>query len=107
MSKNEDLPEKFQSGTSTIFKNALNDLIKGITGIAVSERKEIFLSVSNVFQKLLAGQRLKVVLEEWNKFKEKGRIKEDYQATEQHKACLSELLDYLDKEISDEIRFNV
>lgn len=33
-----------------------------------------------------------------------GRIKDDYQATEQHAECLQELLDFLDQESPDQFR---
>lgn len=44
---------------------------------------------------------------EWQSYREKGRVKEDYQYTEQHQECLQELLDYLDKALPDEITFNL
>jgi hypothetical protein len=97
----------FNESTENILVRSLQDLAEGLTGIAVAERKELALSIGHVFQKMRGGQFLSTFLEEWRKYKEKGRIKDDYQYTEQHKVCLSELLDFLDKDCPDAVRFEV
>jgi hypothetical protein len=93
--------------TKNIITNTLAGLIQGLTGVATSSKKELILSVSHTFQKMRGGHFLSVLLEEWNKYKEKGKVKDDYQFTEQHKVCLSELLEFLDKDSPDELRFKV
>jgi hypothetical protein len=45
-------------------------------------------------------------LDEWNEYRQKGRIKDGYEKTEQHKVCLQEMLDFLDKDTPDETRFS-
>jgi len=81
-------------------------LAEGLTGIATSDRKELGLSIGYIFQRLRGGQFLSQLTREWKKFQEKGRIKDDYQFTEQHKVCLQEVLDFLDKDSPDEMRFS-
>jgi hypothetical protein len=53
------------------------------------------------------GQFLSAFLKEWNRYREKGKVKEDYQYSEQHQVCLQELLEFLENDSPDEIRFKV
>jgi len=96
----------FQKDTEDVLKITLSDLLEGITGIAVSEKRDYILSVGRILQAIRKGKFLSQLINEWNHFREKGRIKEDYQRTEQHYTCLQEMLDFLDKDSPDEIRFN-
>ncbi|HUU50766.1 MAG TPA: hypothetical protein VMW81_07390 [Nitrospinota bacterium] len=105
--KKEIEPKQFEDETSNIITSTLRNLLEGITGILTSERKDYILSVSRIFQRMRGGQFLSIFKEEWDKFKEKGRIKDDYQFTEQHKVCLQELLDFLDNDSPDEMHFSV
>lgn len=91
--------------TGDIIKDTLLCLAEGITGIAASDRKELAFSVGHIFQSLRKGQFLSKFLAEWNAYREKGRIPKDYQETEQHHTCLQELLEFLDHDSPDEIRF--
>jgi len=106
MSDNKEI-KPFEQDTENIISNTLTELVEGITGIATSSKKELILSLSHTFQKMRGGQFLSVLLEEWNRYREKGKVKEDYQLTEQHKVCLQELLEFLDKDSPDEVRFQV
>lgn len=99
--------DKFHKDTGEVIKKTLTSLAEGITGIAASERKDLALSVGHIFQALRKGQFLSQLSEEWDSYREKGRIKDDYIDTEQHKSCLQELLDFLDNDSPDEIRFEV
>jgi hypothetical protein len=78
-----------------------------MTGIAASERRELALSVGHIFQSLIKGQFLSRLGIEWDSYREKGRIKDDYIDTEQHRSCLQEVLAFLDNDCPDEIRFEV
>jgi len=106
VSVNKDI-EPFEQDTENVIASTLTGLAQGITGIATSSKNDLILSVSHMFQKMRGGQFLSILLEEWKKYQEKGKVKEDYQFTEQHKACLQELLEFLDKDSPDEIRFKV
>jgi hypothetical protein len=99
--------KKFEKDTSNVLADALTNLAEGLTGIAASTKQELLLSIGYIFQKIRGGQFLDILLKEWGRFREKGRINDNYQYTEQHKVCLQELLDFLDKDSPDEIRFSV
>jgi hypothetical protein len=76
-----------------------------LTGAAASEKKDRILSVGHILQACRSGQFLKQVTAEWEAYCDKGRISEDYVNTEQHRECLQELLDCLDSDSPDEVRF--
>ena len=105
MSK-EIITQNFQRETSDILADTATSLLEGLTGIAASKREELALSVGHIFQGLRKGKFLTILSREWKAYKEKGEIKEDYQYTEQHQSCLQELLDFLDKDLPDEITFS-
>ena len=67
--------------------SALQNLTEGLSGIAASDRKQWALSLGHVLQRARAGDFLAQFLKEWNEYREKGRIKDDFQETEQYKAC--------------------
>jgi len=98
---------KGHKDTVELMKNTLTSLAEGITGITASERKELALSVGHIFQSFRKGQFLSRLGKEWDTYREKGRIKDDYIDTEQHRSCLQELLDFLDNDSPDDIRFEV
>ncbi len=97
----------FDQSTENVISNTLIELAQGITGLATSSKNDLILSVSHAFQKMRGGQFLSAFLEEWKKYKEKGKVKDDYEYSEQGKVCLQELLEFLDKDSPDEIRFRV
>lgn len=101
----EDQNQIVRTNTSEVLKDTIFALSEGITGIASSKKQEIILSVGHIIQRLRSVGLLDSLREEWNRFRFKGRIAEDYQFTEQHFNCLHELLDFLEKDIPDEIRF--
>ena len=93
--------------TSLLFDETLNGLIDGFTGVAASDRKDLILSISHIFQRTRTVGFLNALLIEWKKYREKGRIKDDYINSEQHQECLQEMLDFLDKDSPDERRFAI
>lgn len=103
---NEIEPISFEKDTPALLSTILTNLFEGLTGIAASERKDWSLSLGHILQRMRGGQFLVTLLREWNQYLEKGRIKDDYQRTEQHKSCLQELLDFLDNDSPDELRFS-
>ncbi len=100
MAKNQI--ESFDLSTKGILKESILQIAEGMTGIAASERKELKLSIGHILQRALAGRFLSTLQKEWQQFKEKGRIKDDYEQTEQHRACLKELLEYLERGVPEE-----
>jgi hypothetical protein len=93
--------------TFSIVRHTHKSLTEGLTGIISSKPQEWFLSIGYLLQRTRASDFLATFLKEWEKYREKGRIPDDYLETEQHKECLQEILDYLDKALPDEITFNV
>ena len=99
--------KKFNDATSNLFVETIKALAEGATGIATSSKNDLIFSASSIFQRLRSGSFLSLLLNEWNKYRAKGRIKDDYIETEQHQACLGELLVSLEKDMLDELRFSV
>jgi len=103
----ELVPKKANShDTSDLLAETIKSLTQGITGIAASERKDLFLSLGHILQRIRSGRFLEVLKREWDGYRDKGRIKEDYMDSDQHQECLQEMLDFLDKDSPDEIRFS-
>jgi hypothetical protein len=96
-----------EQSTSVVLAESLNAIVEGITGIAASSKNDLALSIGHAFQRLRGGEFLSALLREWNQYRDKGRINDDYQKTEQHKVCLQELFDFLSKDSPDEVRFSV
>ena len=65
------------------------------------------LTVGHLLQSLIKGKFLSQLIREWNEYRNKGKIKEDYQTTDQHIECLQELLDFIDSDLPDEKRFSL
>lgn len=107
MPQNETAPEHPDGDTTSILRRTVQSVVAGMSGLASSDRKEVILSVGRVFQALVAGQFLSQFVTEWEEFYRKGRIKDDYASTSQSRACLSELLRYLDSEVPDEKRLDL
>jgi len=78
-----------------------------MTGILSGDRKEWITSIGHVFQSWRGARFLYTFKDEWNKYREKGKIRDDYEKTEQFNSCFGEILDFLDKEIPDNMRFNI
>ena len=96
---------KWHDDTGKVIKETLTVLAEAVTGIAATDRKDLSLSVGQILQSLRKGQFLSKLSEEWDSYREKGRIKDDYLETEQHIACFQELLNFLDNDSPDDIRF--
>lgn len=92
--------------TSNVLDQSLKVLVEGITGIASSSRQDLILSIGHIFQRMRSVNSLQNLKIEWDYFKQKGEIKDDYIESEQHQTCLQEMLDFLDKDSPDEIRFS-
>jgi len=105
MTKNA-IVKKSLSETSGVLETTLRKLTAGLAGIAASKREEWILSLGHVFQRMRGREFLVQLLEEWNIYVKKGLIKEGYEGTEQHRVCLQELLDFLDKDSPDQVRFS-
>ncbi len=92
--------------TSDLLSRTIKNLVEGITGIAASERKDLYLSLGYILQRIRSGNFLQTFKYEWDRFREKGKIQDDYMRSEQHQECLQEMFDFLDKDSPDENRFS-
>ena len=99
--------QKSKPNTSDVLNQTILRLTEGITGIAASEQTEWMKSVGFLLQRVRSGRFLETFRNEWNSYREKGRVKDDYIYTDQHQECLQELLDFLDQDTPDQIRFTV
>ena len=93
------------SSSPDMLSETIKGLAEGLTGIAASDKSVRYLSIGHLLQKFRSGRFLNELKAEWDKFREKGRIKGDYATTEQHYECLQEILDFLDTDSPDRIRF--
>jgi len=93
--------------TGEIIQRSLAQILEGITGIAGSQRSDWFLTLGHLLQRVRSGRFLSTFLDEWNKYVEKGRVEDGYMYTIQHQECLQEMLDFLDKDSPDEVRFTI
>ncbi len=105
---NELVPyDRNKDQTSKLLRDSVQGLVEGMTGLAVSERKDLLLSLSYIFQRSRSGSFLSEVIGEWERYREKGRIKDNYAQSEQHQECLREMLDFLDHDAPDAVRFRM
>lgn len=90
---------------SRILDVTFNDLIATLTGILSSNKTDYVLSLGRLFQKYRSTGFFRALLDEMKMYRKKGKIDEGYPNTEQGKACIQEMLDFLDNDSPDEIRF--
>jgi hypothetical protein len=96
-----------RDGTASVLSETVQSLAEGLTGLASSSKQDLIRSAGSIFQRYRNASFLSSLLEEWNEYRKKGRIADDYVRSEQHRACLGELLNFLDSGIADETRFSV
>jgi hypothetical protein len=105
--KKDIKPKNFDKDTSSVLDATLLELAEGLTGILASKKEERILAIGHIFQRIRGGKFLSQLNNEWKSFREKGKIKDDYQYTEQHQECLQEILDYLDNSLPSQITFEI
>jgi hypothetical protein len=87
-------------------KKTYSALVEFLSGIASSDRKDWALSIGYLLQRVRGGEFLNQLLEKIQKYREKGKIKADYLSTSQCLNCLQEVLNFIDQDSPDEVRFN-
>jgi len=97
---------KNEIDTVKVLEKTIDSIIEGFTGIVASKKKDLMVSVGHILQRMRSVTFLQALHDEWSGYRKKGKIKDDYIGTEQHQVCLQELLDYLDKEPPEEIKFS-
>src|SRR5947207_2639040 len=93
-------------------KNVMNFLqqptlkiAEALTGLLVSDKTDWKLSAGKIVQATIKGRLLTQLGRELKGYIKKGQIKEDYFASNNNRASLSELLKFIDDEVPDEERF--
>jgi hypothetical protein len=89
----------------TLLDQTFNGLVAVLAGIASSDKKDWALSIGYILQRSRGANFLNALIEEMRKYREKGEIKDDYFQTNQGLDCLQEILDFIDKDSPDDIRF--
>ncbi len=84
----------------------LESLSEAGTGVIGSTRQELLLSAGHVLQSMIKGRFVETLKHEWDDLREKGRIEANYSETPQQQACLQELLNFIDIDLPDDVRFN-
>lgn len=109
MNKGKEIVKKdeFEKPTDEVLRSSALFILEGISGMASSKKEEWFLSAGHLLQGLVKGKILDTLNTEWTKWRDKGKIKEDYQKTEQHKDILMDLLKTLDMDTPDEKRMEL
>lgn len=107
MNKKEEKAIGSEITTTNIIDRAIMSIAEGVTGIAASDRREWYKSLGHLLQRIRSGRFLSTLREEWQSYTDKGRVEDDYLISDQHAECLQELLDFLDQDSPDEIRFTV
>jgi hypothetical protein len=86
--------------------NVIQGIVELATGVAASDREDWYSSAGRVLQRVRGGRFTKTLVDEIRAYRDKGRIKDDYFQTEQGQTCMQELLNAVDDDSPDEIRFN-
>lgn len=80
-------------------------IAEALTGILASDLKDWKLSAGKIIQATIKGNLLTQLGREIKKYREEGKIKEDYLESDINRASFKELLKFIDEETPDEIRF--
>ncbi len=102
MLENNNQPSKLD----TILDIAVRDGIATVAGILSSDKHQIILSAGKVIQSIRGGGFLKILDKEFKEYRDKGRIKDGYLVSDQAKNNLQILLNFIDDDSPDEVRFN-
>ena len=74
--------------TSDVLARTYSSLVEGLTGIASSDREALYLSLGKILQRVRGGEFLMQLRREWEEYREKGKIKDEYISSDQHQECL-------------------
>lgn len=95
------------SKSPTILDKTLNDLINGLTGVALSDKTSYILTASKLLKGVRSGKFLSILNQEWEEMQKKGKISSNFEFDEIYYDSLSEILDYLDNGIPNHNIFDV
>lgn len=90
----------------SLIQEPASQLAEFVTGVLVSDTAVWKLSVGKIVQATVRGRLLQQLGTEIQKYKETGRIEEDYLASNRSTATFSELLEFIDEETPDKEVFD-
>jgi len=104
----KNLPVNLESKESIIefLQKPTVAVAEAITGFLASDKKDLTLMAGKLVQGAIKVNLLSQLGIELKELREKGKIKEDYFATNNQRASLLELLKFIDSETPDEEVFN-
>lgn len=76
-----------------------------LTGVLVSDKKDWKLSAGHLIQATIKGNLLTQLGNEIKKYQDDGKIKENFLESDINRASFKELLEFIDSETPDEVRF--
>lgn len=76
-----------------------------LTGILASDSRDWKLSAGRLIQATIKGNLLTQLGRELEKYRDEGKIKEDFLSTDKNRVSFCELLKFIDEEVLDEERF--
>lgn len=92
-------------GVMEFLKQPTIKIAEALTGILASDAKDWKLSAGKIIQAAIKGNLLTQLGREMERYREEGKIKEDYLESDIKRASFKELLKFIDEEVPDEIRF--
>ncbi len=105
MSEDNQNESKFVK-TRDVIDDAIVAAVEGVTGIADEYKMPVVQTLGRVLQRSRKIGLVSALKVEFDRYCEAGRIKDDYQYTEQAQVCLQELLDAIDNDQLDKQRFD-
>ena len=97
--------ENSDDQTSEVLNQTLQAAIEGITGVAAADKQILLLSFGRILQRIRGGKFIAQLKAEWDEYRKSGRIKDSHFESEQGRECLQEVLDFLDGDSPDQLRF--
>ena len=92
--------------TAEVLQKTTGNMIAALAGMLTAEPKDFILSAGRLLQSVVSGRFMEQLGTEWEEYKKKGQIPEDYEKSVERLTCLQELFDFLDKDIPDDVRLD-
>jgi len=98
---------KKNTNKPTLTNKTLDELLNGLSGIALSDKDGYTLTANRLLRGIRSGKFLSKLNDEWKKYQEKGKISSHLEFDEIYYDSLSEILEYLDHDIPNHKIFEV
>lgn len=105
MSEQNSIQLDDEKSIMQFLRQPMEKIAETTIGVLASGRKDWILSTGKIFHAAIKGNLFMQLGREIEKYRNEGKIKEDYFATHKSRASLYELLKFLDEEVPDEELF--